>query len=75
MEVVTKIITIMGGLVAIGGLGWCFAGAIDSFQGKKNQNPQQTDNGMASMVYGGGLAAVASGIAAAIVAAINAIQY
>ena len=43
MEVVTKIITIMGGLVAIGGLGWCFVGAIDFFQGKKNQNPQQTD--------------------------------
>ena len=36
MEVVTKIITIMGGLVAIGGLGWCFVGAIDFFQGKKN---------------------------------------
>ena len=75
MEVVTKIITVMGGLVAIGGLGWAFVGAIEFFQGKKNQNPQQTDNGMAGMVYGGGLAAVASGIAAAIVAAINAIQY
>ena len=35
MEVVTKIITIMGGLVAIGGLGWCFVGSIDFFQGKK----------------------------------------
>ena len=44
MEVVTKIITIMGGLVAIGGLGWCFVGSIDFFQGKKNQNAQQTDN-------------------------------
>lgn len=75
MEVVTKIITIMGGLVAIGGLEWCFVGSIDFFQGKKNQNAQQTDNGMSSMIYGGGIAAVASGIAAAIVAAINAIQF
>lgn len=75
MEVVTKIITIMGGLVAIGGLGWCFVGAIEFFQGKKNQNPQQTDNGMAGMVYGGGLAAVSASIAAAIVAAINSIQF
>lgn len=75
MEVVTKIITIMGGLVAIGGLGWCFVGAIDFFQGKKNQNAQQTDNGMSSMIYGGGLAAVAAGIASAIVAAINSIQF
>ena len=75
MEVVTKIITIMGGLVAIGGLGWCFVGAIDFFQGKKNQNAQQTDNGMSSMIYGGGLAAVSASIAAAIVAAINSIQF
>ena len=75
MEVVTKIITVMGALVAIGDLGWAFVGAIEFFQGKKNQNPQQTDNGMAGMVYGGGLAAVASGIAAAIVAAINSIQF
>lgn len=75
MEVVTKIITIMGGLVAIGGLGWCFIGSIDFFQGKKNQNAQQTDNGIASMIYGGGIAAVASGIAAAIVQAINAIHF
>ena len=75
MEVVTKIITIMGGLVAIGGLGWCFVGSIDFFQGKKNQNAQQTDNGMSSMIYGCGLAAVSAGIAAAIVGAINAIQF
>ena len=44
MEVVTKIITVMGALVAIGGLGWAFVGAIEFFQGKKNQNAQQTDN-------------------------------
>ena len=75
MEVVTKIITVMGALVAIGGLGWAFVGAIEFFQGKKNQNPQHSDNGVAGMVYGGGLAAVSSGIAAAIVAAINAIQF
>ena len=74
MEVVTKIITVMGALVAIGGLGWAFVGAIEFFQGKKNQNPQQTDNGMAGMVYGG-LAAVSASIAAAIVAAINSIQF
>ena len=49
MEVVTKIITVMGALVAIGGLGWAFVGAIEFFQGKKNQNAQQTDNGMAGM--------------------------
>ena len=75
MEVVTKITTAMGALVSIGGLGWAFLGAIEFFQGKKNQNAQQTDNGMAGMVYGGGLAAVSAGIAAAIVGAINAIQF
>ena len=44
MEVVTKIITAMGALVSIGGLGWAFLGAFWFFQGKKNQNAQQTDN-------------------------------
>ena len=57
MEVVTKITTAMGVLVSIGGLGWAFLGAIDFFQGKKNQNAQQTDNGMSSMIYGGGIIA------------------
>ena len=32
MEVVTKIITAMGALVFIGGLGWAFLGAINSIQ-------------------------------------------
>ena len=62
MEVVTKIITVMGALVAIGGLGWAFLGAIAFFQGKKNQNAQLTDNGMAGMIYVGGLAAAINSI-------------
>ena len=71
MEVVTKITTAMGALVSIGGLGW----AIEFFQGKKNQNAQQTDNGMVGMIYVGGLASVSESIAATIVVAINSIQF
>ena len=37
MEVVTKIITVMGALVAIGGLGWAFVGAIEFFQERKTK--------------------------------------
>ena len=62
MEVVTKIITSMGALVSIGGLGWAFLGAIAFFQGKKNQNAQLTDNGMAGMIYVDGLAAAINSI-------------
>lgn len=62
MEVVTKIITSMGALVSIGGLGWAFLGAIAFFQGKKNQNAQQTINGMAGMIYVSGLAAAINSI-------------
>ena len=43
MEVVTKIITVMGALVAIGGLGWAFVGAIEFFQGKKTHNKPITE--------------------------------
>ena len=75
MEVVTKIITAMGALFSIGGLGRAFLGAIEFFQGKKNQNAQQTDNGMVGMIYVGGLASVSESIAVTIVVAINSIQF
>lgn len=75
MEVATKIITVVGALAAVGGLGWAFVGSIEFFQGKKNGNPQATDNGMNGIIYGAGMAAVSGGIAAGIVAAINAIQF
>ena len=75
MEVVTKITTAMGILVSIGGLGWAFLGAIEFFQGKKIQNAQQADNGMAGMIYVGELASVSVSIAAIIVVAINSIQF
>ena len=75
MEVVTKIITAMGALVSIGGLGWAFLGAMEFFQGKKIQNAQQADNGMAGMIYVGERAYVSVSIAAIIVVAINSIQF
>ena len=60
MGVAATIITAMGALFS---------------QGKKNQNAQLTDNGMAGMIYVGGLASVSESIAATIVVAINSIQF
>lgn len=75
MDVAAKVITAIGSVIAVVGMGWLLSGAFDYFQGRKNNNPQQMDNGMQSMISGGALSVMAGGIAAAIVAALNSISF
>lgn len=75
MATATRVVIALGAILAIVGLGWVLTGAFDYFAGRKNGNPQMMDQGMTSMISGGAIAAIATGVAAAIVAAMNAISF
>ncbi|WP_332384202.1 hypothetical protein [Pseudolactococcus laudensis] len=75
METAQKVITAVGGIIAIIGLSWILNGAFDFFSGRKNNDPNRQDQGMSSMISGGALAVLAVSVAAAIVAAMGNIKF
>lgn len=75
MQIATKVITALGAILTVVALGWLLTGAFDYFAGRKNRDPQQMDQGMTSMISGGALTVLISGITAAIVSALGAISF
>ena len=75
METAQKVITAVGGIIAIIGLSWILNGAFDFFSGRKNNDPNRQDQGMSSMISGGDLAVLAVSVAAAIVVAMGNIKF
>ena len=75
MEIITKIITGLGGVGTVTGLFWIWAGAVDFIQGRKNKDKQRQDDGSDSMINGAFLAVASSGIAAAVVAALSQLKF
>lgn len=73
MDLAVKLVTLLGSLSALSGLFWMFFGVHELFQGRKNKNPTQRDEGQEHIINGFGLAASSASIAAIIVAAIQAI--
>ncbi|NCB81680.1 MAG: hypothetical protein EOM38_04630 [Bacilli bacterium] len=75
METAQKVITAVGGIIAIIGLSWILNGAFDFFSGRKNNDPNRQDQGMSSMISGGALAVLAVSVAASIVVAMGNIKF
>ncbi|MHA2621972.1 hypothetical protein ACXZ71_00930 [Streptococcus agalactiae] len=75
MDTAIRVVTALGAILGIVGLGWVMTGAFDYFAGRKNGNPQMMDQGMTSMISGGAITAISVGVAAAIVAAMRAISF
>lgn len=75
METAQKVITAVGGIIAIIGLSWILNGAFDFFSGRKNNDPNRQDQGMSSMISGGALAVLSVSVAAAIVASMGNIKF
>ena len=75
METAQKVITAVGGIIAIIGLSWILNGAFDFFSGRKNNDPIRQDQCMSSMISGGALAVLAVSVAAAIVVAMGNIKF
>lgn len=75
MDIAVKMVGILGAVFAVRGLFSVMTGAMDFFSGRKNDNPTKMDSGMEAMITGGTMAAISAGIAAAVVAAMNAISF
>ena len=75
MDTAVHVVTALGAILSIVGLGWVLTGAFDYFSGRKNGNPAMMDQGMTSMVSGGAIAVISAGVAAAIVAAMRSISF
>lgn len=75
MEILIKMVGVLGAVMTIKGLFGVFTGAMDFFSGRKNDNPTKVDSGVESMITGGAMAAISAGIVAAIVVSINTIKF
>ena len=75
MEIITKIITGLGGVGTVTGLFWIWTGAVDFIQGRKNKDKQRQDDGSDSMINGAYLAVASAGIASAIIAALSQLKF
>lgn len=75
MEMVTKIIGILGIVGSIRGAFVAYSGYEDYFLGKKNENSQQQDKGQAGMLFGAVMMIVSGGIATYIVTQLGGISF
>lgn len=75
MDVVIKMVGVLGGIIAVRGLFGVMTGFMDYNSGRKNDNGTKVDQGIDSMVSGGVMASITTGITASIIVAIQAITF
>ena len=75
MEIVTKLVTVIGSIITANGLFHVLMGVFTWYKGFKNENVEKVDQGISSMISGGVMASIAAGVTAAIVAALGNISF
>lgn len=75
MDVVIKMVGVLGGIMTVRGLFGVMTGFMDFNSGRKNDNGTKVDQGIDSMVSGGVMAAITAGVTAAIIVAIQSIKF
>lgn len=75
MDVLIKLVGVVGGAFAVIGLFSVLTGAMNFFSGRKNGNGNKVDEGAESMISGGLMAGIAGSITAAIIVAIQNIKF
>lgn len=75
MDLIQKVVVALGAVGTIRGLFGIWNGWETYSIGKKNDNPQQQEQGISGMTYGAMMAAGSVAIAAAIGAALGAIRF
>ena len=75
MDILIKLLQVVGAIMTVQGLWSVVTGVQKYFAGQKNDNPQQMDQGINSMVSGGAMALISGGITAAIVTALGQIKF
>lgn len=75
MDILVKLMNVLGGILVVQGLFSIVTGVQKYFAGQKNDNAQQMDQGINSMISGGALATITGGIIAAINVALGQIKF
>lgn len=75
MDVIIKLIGVVGSVMVVVGLFWGLLGVWDFFSGQRNNDGNKTEKGITSMVYGGVMAAISGGITTAIINVLQGIQF
>ena len=75
MDVVVKMVGVLGGIMTVRGLFGVMTGFMDFNSGRKNDNGTKVDQGIDSMVSGGVMAAITAGVTASIIVANLAIKF
>ena len=75
MDILIKLLQVVGAIMTVQGLWSVATGVQKYFAGQKNDNPQQMDQGINSMVSGGAMALISGGVTAAIVTALGQIKF
>ena len=75
MEIVTKLITVIGSIVTVIGLFNVLMGVYTWYRGFKNENAEKIDQGISSMVLGCVIGTIAAGVTVAINAALGNISF
>lgn len=75
MDIVSKLIGVVGGILSAVGIYTAWTGFLDWNRGRKNDNPNKVDSGIDAMISGGAMTLVSAGAAAGIITALNAIHW
>lgn len=75
MDILIRIINILGNVGGAAGLIWAFSGVISFFKGRKNEDRKMQDDGAEAILYGGLLGVILKAIAEGIIAALNSISF
>lgn len=75
MDILIKLIQVVGAIITVQGLWSVVTGFQKYFAGQKNDNPQQMDQGINAMVSGGAMALISGGVTTAIVTALGQIKF
>lgn len=75
MEIVTKLITVIGSIITAIGLVNVLMGLFTWYKGFKNENVEKVDQGINSMILGGVVGTIAASVTVAINAALGNISF
>lgn len=75
MDIVTKIVTVIGGIVGVLAALGIMTGIKDVRSGMATDNPNKTDKGIESIIVGGVFAVITTGVAAYVIAQLGAIKF
>ena len=75
MDILIKLVGVVGAIMTVQGLWSVGTGVQKFFAGQKNDNPQQIDQGINSMVTGGAMALISGGVTASIISALGQIKF